>query len=250
MKKFKRWIALLVAVLMCASLCGCQMLDNMRANHAVWQEDGTILWNGATYRKLENKGSLAALQVSRDYSTLYVTEPDVPVLLSEGFGECFDICADGRLLESYNYEGENGYAVYCREDIYEETSAYLRGGITVDTYFYSYYDFDTADGATYFLTEEQKDTLHRILSTVIPVSLEEYDEDWLDSVTLSGCDANRLFCQDCVMWIAVTKSGYYIEKDDYMYAVPIGDNQTIEDILKPYIGAYGTEDDLPPGIVV
>jgi hypothetical protein len=54
MKNSKRWIALLLALLLCASLCGCTELETMRANHAVWQEDGSILWDGVVYRELAN----------------------------------------------------------------------------------------------------------------------------------------------------------------------------------------------------
>ena len=50
MKTRKRWIALLAALMMCLSLCGCQELDDMRATHAFWQEDGSILWNGNVSR--------------------------------------------------------------------------------------------------------------------------------------------------------------------------------------------------------
>jgi hypothetical protein len=77
MKKSKRWIALLLALLLCTSLCGCRELEDMRATHAVWQEDGTILWDGVVYRELQN--------VPEEYQhyvngTIFVTETDVPVL--------------------------------------------------------------------------------------------------------------------------------------------------------------------------
>ena len=91
MKKMKRWIALLVALLMCLSLCGCQALDDMRATHAVYQEDGSILWNDVVYRKLENVDQIDVLDVSYDYAWIYVTESDVPVLLINWFGEEFDV---------------------------------------------------------------------------------------------------------------------------------------------------------------
>lgn len=248
MKKWKRWLAFVLATLLCLPLCGCQALEDMRAVHAVWQEDGSILWNGAVYRKLEFGGSDPELDVSYDYTTIYITEPDVPVLMSEVFGDGMDVCANGALLEYYDY-AEGGYVLYCREDVYDQTMAYLENGIKITTYYYEYYDYEAQQSMPYYLTEEQKNTIQRILATAMPVLYDDMDEDWVDCFALYGCDDSHMFGHGVEMWLGVTESRYFIEMGECIYYVPMAYNEIFAEIWKAYDdGIYIMN--YPPSVVI
>lgn len=246
MKKAKRWIALLVALLMCLSLCGCQALDDMRATHAVYQEDGSILWNGQVYRQLGNVEMRDEIAMVYDHQFINVTTKDVPVLLSDVFGEQYDVCADGTLLES-NYWSE-GYTLYCREDVYEETAEYLKNGFQLETYYYSYLD-ENFDSNNYYLTEYQTNTINDILASVIPAPYTEYeDEEIWDSLILHGCDKTHRFSQNYLLDLWMTESGYFLATDEDVYPVPETFHPIFNDIVKAYVGSM--EEWAPPSYVV
>lgn len=118
-KNVKTVLVLLTAVGLLLCLCGCSGLENMRKKQAFPGENGEILWNGAVYKALP--GNEDFYVETGDYSELvYVTEPDVPVLLSSMFSE-MDLypSGDGVFLEDLD-----AGIYYCREDRYEEMAAY------------------------------------------------------------------------------------------------------------------------------
>ena len=252
MKKWKRWIAIVLVSLLCLSLCGCQRLEDMRAVHAVWQEDGNILWDGNVYHKLEVDTSLENFDFTYayDYRCIYVTEADVPVLLSNWFGDLVDVRANGMVLEYYNYRLlEEEYQFYCREDVYDEVVRDLTMGVQLNTYFYPYYDFDSDESKRYYLTEEQANTMHRILTTVTPVTRATLEESIQDALYLSICDENRRFEQDTDKCLLVTESCYCIESYGDIYIVPMEYTAMFAEIWKAYgDGKYVLE--TPPSLVV
>ena len=163
MRKCKRWIAVLLISVMCLSLCGCQDLEDMRAAHARWQDDGSILWNGDTYRELENVPEEMQIYVGQ---LIHLTDADVPVLLSETFGSWLEVDASGVLLQRYA-NGKEHY--YCRDDQYDEIAEYLSAGIGYDSYFYNYWDYrmdDLSAKLFYYLTDEEYDVMETLQATL------------------------------------------------------------------------------------
>ena len=80
MEKTKKMICILCLIcLLLPLLCGCKELDEMRAKQAFYDENGNILWNGAVYKQLP-QGEYFQPHTSYE-NRVYVTEPDVPVLL-------------------------------------------------------------------------------------------------------------------------------------------------------------------------
>lgn len=81
MKKLKLILPLLLVLTL---LSGCGYLDEMRAQHAKDYGNGIIEYNASTYKKVEDESFTDALSftVERD-KDLYITTPDVPVLLSQ-----------------------------------------------------------------------------------------------------------------------------------------------------------------------
>lgn len=249
MNKYKKLLTLSLAIVLCLSLCGCVDLEGARASHAVWQEDGSILWNGAVYRELENTSSMEELDFSYSYITVYVTQPDVPVLLSDVFGDAYDVCADGTILNYYDYRtGENGW--YCREDVYDEMVATLQNGVKLNTYCYYYWDSNKQMSVPYYLTEEQANTMHRILATVDPVFDNElYYESMIDELYLYVGDSAHLFEQEAEKRLYITESCYCIESFDCIYVVPVEYNQIFAEIWKAYNESMYVME-VPPSIVI
>ena len=82
MKKWVRIIALILTIFLCLPLTGCNALDEMRQQQGIWQDDGTIIWNGSEYKWLNTNELSLNLERDEEYSHAYITKPDVPVLLS------------------------------------------------------------------------------------------------------------------------------------------------------------------------
>ena len=88
MKKFIRTAILVFALtVFCFSLSGCHALDTARNAQAFLNDDGTILYDGKIYKPLPAGSEYAELTHSLISSyiknnTIYITEKDVPVLLS------------------------------------------------------------------------------------------------------------------------------------------------------------------------
>lgn len=239
MKRMKRIATLLVTLLMCLSLCGCQALEDMRAAHAVWQEDGSLKWNGNVYRLLENVPD--ELQF---YSgdTVWVTDADVPVLLSEVYGVAFDVDIEGVLMCAWDWE-ETSKTYYCREDQYDDLVAYLQQSVEMDMYFYSYWDY-TVDGyADYYLTSEQQSIIDDLLATssftvVMDKDFYYYDLAGEYCLTLNKCDEKHLFSEYYVLEI-VWKDGrfYLVTPDNCIGEVPTEYYDVMNEIAKAYYEA-------------
>ena len=250
MKNRKRWLVLALATVLCLSLCGCDELETMRSEHAVWQEDGSILWNGTVYRKLENVENIDVLDVSYDYAGVYVTEPDVPVLLSSWFGESLDVCGNGTLLEYYDYRpAEDKTEWYCREDVYDETAALLEKGIEMTTYFYEYYNSSTNDFEKYYLTKEQSEAVNTVFATVQSIFNFMFEEPYIEGVYFYACDDSHRFESDIEMYMYTTESGYCIEFDDLVYVVPVEYHGIFAEIWMAYDDGNNAIA-YPPSVVV
>lgn len=246
MKKCKRWLAIVFVSLMCLSLCGCQELDDMRASHAVWQEDGTILWNGNVYRLLENAPD--ELQAYGG-STVYVTEADVPVLLSAEFGEYFTSSKDGMLLRGYSYNAFDviAHIIYCREDRYEEITEYLQQTTEMkemNHYFYYYWSYETDEQEVYYFSLDQVKVMDDLMANLIfePALDDFYHYTDLEefSVSVGKCDEKHLFHEDYVLEIIFRGGKYYLNRADggYVAQVPAEYDRAMEDIVKAYYEAY------------
>ncbi len=81
MKKIK---SILLILVLCLSLCSCAELDEMRNCHAINLGNGKLKLNDQIYILLDAQHEL---ELNYDYSDygrdIYITEPDVPVLLSQ-----------------------------------------------------------------------------------------------------------------------------------------------------------------------
>ena len=234
MKRCKRMLALLLAVILGLSLCGCQRLDEMRANHGVWQEDGSILWNNAVYKRLPR---VMGTEYNIDYDGhVYVTEPDVPVLLSEDYySEFFQRDKKGVLL--YGRERgssmERGYALYCRSDLYEDYAQLLANGFEPKGLCYDYFDNNSGESKTYYLTVEQEYEINYIIDAELPYS---YGSDFWDGyyeLRLYEYDEKDLCRREyCTLYYDGVSYWLYSDMYELLYWVPEDRYQTFYDIVK------------------
>lgn len=235
MKKWKRWIAILLMSVMCLSLCGCQSLEDMRAAHAFWQEDGSIRWNGNVYRRLDDVPDSFQLYTEH---TVCVTEADVPVLLSDWLGDEFTADEEGVMLHSWYWEGEETY--FCREDKFEEMATYFQQDIELDTYFYTYWPVKDgkAETAYYYLSDEEKYVINELFNVS---DFNEVEDDFYNSfeegdfsVVLGRCDGKHLFAEHYALEIVFMQGEYYLFADGLMAVVPSTYNAVFEEIVADY----------------
>lgn len=217
MKKVIKTVLVLLAVVgMLLCLCGCTGLENMRKNQAFSGENGEILWNGAVYKALPESEYLFVDTGDFD-DTVYLTEPDVPVLLSVFSEMWLYPSGDNTFLE----EPESGI-YYCREDQYENMLSRIQGGFILDVVCYSYY---TGAGTQYHtLTNEQVEALEFVARNTEPTVLG--DGMYLESdeiVGLQVCSKDMLFQRDYAS-ISVSGNAYYLywyaEGQEQLFAVP------------------------------
>jgi len=215
MKRLKRWCAALTALLLCLSLCGCNELDRMQTAHGIRLDKNTISWNGYTYTLLEGYWT----DLNADYAeSVFVTEPDVPVLLSQVIGENYFINSGGTLLSKYyTYDdemlGESGEKIYCRSDLVEWLEDAFINGYELETYQLQYWDEDVGESRLYTPTEEQMKAVDTVLKTVEPFAVEEYYPSDDSSVTLYGYSTYGLFMEH-IGWIDHINGFYYIFREN------------------------------------
>lgn len=245
MKRYTRWVAAVTVLLLCLSLCSCARLDELKARHAVWQEDGTILWNDAVYKPLPDMGEEVGINRYRlDDQPLRVTEADVPVLLSTSsrYFNYFEKDSNGVFLRGYverddDYHGK--YILFCREDRYEEIAAEFANGFEAKGLCYDYYDNQLSAMQTYYVNVAQEYDLSYVLSTA---EWFFYDDDFhtVYEAELYWHDAFDLY-REYEMLLMYTGGGFYLVKDNIAYTVPTVYEQTMRDILQPGYSSYKTE---------
>lgn len=119
-KQMKRLVAFtLIACLFCG-LCGCAAIDEMRESQAFIDSAGRIQWQGNTYVPL-TKGEFPNEETPD--RMIYVTAPDVPVLLSELLASkvCV-VSADKKFM--LDFEGN----LYCQVNV--DTNGWQEGELT------------------------------------------------------------------------------------------------------------------------
>lgn len=237
MKRTKHVFALLTAVLLCLCLCGCNRLDEMRMNQGFWQKDGTILFNGQTYKKLPAVSDYFNWDTNR--TDVFITDADVPVLLSEIMGDGFSVSHGGVLLEGFNsYVDET--TQYCRADKYEMVCSMLDGNFEIVTYGYEYYLVDADKLEGYTLTEIQKAGLARIYDTA-EKRTQTFEENGEYDVSIYGYSEDKLFCRLLFSLIKDEKGKFTLQNDEHICDVPKADYPLCEEIMKPYIDNLGGE---------
>ena len=248
MKRFLKILAVSVCVAVLAlSLTGCNAIDEMRAAHGTWTNDGNIKLGEYEYIKLPECETLSPSFVEDKY--VYVTESGVPLLLSPMLGEECYFSDDEKIIQitdETNWSNSN----YCREDAYEEIKSLIEGGVITDGYCYSYEVYDEDYDwlwrtEWYTLSDIEVDAVNEVIMTVTPTEMGEdapydifYDyEYWL---CLEACSEDLLFKDDAYELYKIDGTYYlaYSSDDtDAYYVVPDDLAPVFSDIMSAYIEA-------------
>ena len=186
----------------------------------------------------------------------FVTEADVPVLLSQEFGTNWTVDTERGLLHNWSYSGQETF--FCREDRYEEMAEYfqeyLDKGSVLDTYFYHSWPVSHGQQTeeTYYLSDSEAAAVNTLLNGLDFVILKDQDEFFSSfeadefCVTLSRCDEKHLFVEHYVVEIVSKHEGFYLFLDGRLAAVPTEYNDVFRNIVAafyenevaPYITDY------------
>ncbi|MBQ9930311.1 MAG: hypothetical protein IJO72_05995 [Oscillospiraceae bacterium] len=219
MKKARRILCLMAVLALCLSLCGCSMLEDVRASRAVYTKDGEIELNGALYKLLPQCEELTP--TFSEYTELYAVESEVPLLLTSMMGDYLDISDDGVFLSNYM---DVGTVYYCRSDAYDAVYDRIVNGYEADTCAYWSYDFNTGKEISMVLTRQQLDAVWQVLETQEPQIMPAgASMRWDYRIYLYMCSDDLLFRTPMVD-ICVASGLYYVVAEangvSAMYSVP------------------------------
>lgn len=241
MKKILKTVA--VIFLVCAMLfavTGCNYIDEMRANQGFWQKDGSILFRGSEYILLPVSEQL---DPEWDDTYVYITEPNVPVLLSDKFGDWVDVSENGYFISTLITPDATLPTIYCRKDKYDEIKGYIENGIATNVYCYSYSIWNEDDWEyeykKYTLTDAEKAAINKVIKEVKPEANSGsvyWDADY--SVTIEARSADMNFCSETYD-IAVYDDKFFLvtdnDKEDLnVYTVPKDLIKTFKNIVAEY----------------
>lgn len=191
MKKATKLSALMIALFMiCLCLGGCDELDDMREKQAFWTTKGSIesiTLDGEEYKRLPGYDNPDPLYNVPDSGlAVNVTDPDVPVLLSDSFAEYMNLSADKNFITGSLYnipvEWYDGYlpgsdVIYCKTDIYDEVAEKINAGIEYTKYGFGCFEYDEEKMSDkrmyYYLTDEENDAINTIIEKVKPLTNNE-----------------------------------------------------------------------------
>lgn len=187
MKKFIRTAVLIFALtVLCFSLSACHALDETKKAQAFKNDDGTVLYDGKIYKALPDSPELSALSyalASDRGNTVFLTDRDVPVLLSAFFGEDAFTDKDKKIIfTDYLTDGSSNSLKFCREDLYDtlleeiKNPIYTKYVMKLDTSWlcYLYGEIDIPDSIP--LTDAEVAAIEEViaLSDTVQVSSDRY----------------------------------------------------------------------------
>ena len=197
MKKIKIIPALFVLVLL---LSGCDKLDALKASQAILTEDG-ILYQEELYLPVVPEGNTLNYNYS-NHLFVNVTTPDVPVLLSDAFGQNFYANEDKTILT-------NGAEWYVHQDKLDAYNESLQKGVRYTDLGFDYYDVNQNEHTDYILTDSEKRLVLSCLSAPIKEDL------YIDrEIQLFQQSDNGLFRKNGQYNLVVCGANYYVATHD------------------------------------
>lgn len=176
----------------------------MRARQVFIQEDGTLLMNGQVYKELPPVNR--RLNLTGDFDdVVYLTDSDVPVLLSRVLCNDFDYSlGEGAVI--VDDDGDR-IVYYCRGDLYDSYLAAIEADAPMTKMFYNYPVRGTGEMKAYFLTDEE-------MTAVWTALVEGEEKDWSEvsshsGISLYSCTEDELFMEDAIE-LEYSDDTYYI----------------------------------------
>lgn len=228
----KRTLVTVLICLLLASLCSCAALDEMRQKQAFLQENGDISLNGTVYKPLPENPFFSPQVGETDDQTVYLTKPDLPVLLSSISWEQMLYTDKDRVLLGADYSD----IWYCRQDRYAEYEEKLRQSFTPTQICYLRYDFMTDAEQTVALSPAQADAVRGALTTE-PIVLDdgfELNREW--SLALQEASQDLLMQRDFGELVFTGAQYYLLSAEDNVityYRIPEA-NEHLFSAIEPY----------------
>lgn len=204
-KVFKISALLLVIFLLTVSLCSCRSLETAKTNQAFYRDNfrSEVILRDNIYQKI-HLGNLSFIDTGNyglQDNGCFVTEKDVPVLLSSWYGERYSISKDESVLSIY---GE----YYVREDRYEAVKDAADSAV-LDHYYISYYPdsyysgryddiaskrYDTDTVSNILLEQDVTDAINKTLATVNSdkVQLTQDQLYSVEALMIERCDKDMI----------------------------------------------------------
>ena len=187
MKKFIRTAVLIFALtVLCFSLSACHALDETKKAQAFKNDDGTVLYDGKIYKALPDSPELSALSyalASDRGNMVFLTDRDVPVLLSAFFGEEAFTDKDKKIIfTDYLTGGSSNSLTFCREDLYDtlleeiKNPVYTKYVMKLDTSWLGYLYGETDIPDSIPLTDAEVAAIEEViaLNDTVQVSSDRY----------------------------------------------------------------------------
>ena len=223
-----------ILVLSVFSLCSCDFIEEKRAEQAVYveTEDGlAIEYLSKKYKPISIPYELTV----NANEFLYVTEKDVPLLLSTFLGTGMYCNKDKTVISSTDSN------IYCREDVYEEYSERLKNSAFNDMciQIYSFneetYEYDMKYEK---LDDNVVTAINAIISGVAPTTEMPYTEQ---SVEVFKCDEDAVFMRSYLYAEMDFQGRCYLHnyiggEYGYYYAVPNRYEAEITAIINKSLG--------------
>ncbi len=247
MKKTLRALAVLLTVVLLAStLCGCNALDEMRARHALLDENGDLTLNGEVYKPLPPCDTFAPIYSFMPDDRLNVTAADVPLLLSSLLAEeYFCLCTDDAFL----WDADNE-VYYCKADRYTEICRRINEGPVLSAYGYEYRRWDQKS-LSYLaeirrLSDAEADALEQVVLDVQPAMINQQTIELEYLMDFCRYSEDLLF-KEPFYTLVLHKDVYflYLEVDAdtaALYRVPDSLSGVFADIVRDYLDAGGDAD--------
>lgn len=244
MKKSIRITALLLAILMLAlPLVGCDKIDEMRAKQGFWNDDGSISFNGETFKRLSQSEYLNI--VINSHHKLEITDKNVPVLLSEEYGTDARMTFDKIFIRTLV---GGRYNIYCREDKYDyvEQSIKQHENMNYLGFYYPYEHISISRKVEYFnnggkpaqlLTEEETVALEDITSAE-GTSFSDMEYELITEygrVVIYYCSEDMLFRKESeIVFFLDSSRCCYIVDGNFVYSVPKKYDNLFEKMFEKY----------------
>ena len=230
MKKMSKILAIILAVLMmCLCLGGCDEIDQMREEQAFWTDNDSadsIEYNGQIYKKIDVSTNVPdPLYNSTREKYISVTDMDVPVLLSNSFGDYLEVSDDENFIYGYVYhknktEYKGVYessieSLYCKDDIYDAVVSKIKEGIEYTLYGYEYYTFDGEDDYVgkhhyYYLKDDEVKAVDKVINSVKPTEDDYVVYDYEYVLELDKVSDDKFFGKHTNELYYNAINGYYL----------------------------------------
>ena len=239
-KTIKITISVLLLALLCVSLVGCKQLDDLKRKHGVFLDESReeIELRGYVYEKVMERVMFGNSEwetylITDEYS-MNITDKDVPLLLTENYGESARYNSRGEedpvMLSIYDSrDGKQVDVFYCRED-YLDTLKAKMDNVVLDQFYYTKAVYSEEEDRVIYkkklVPEKTAEVIRKTLDRPYDAGMDlDAQTDYLDFSEykdLNYTDKDLLFTNDINVEICKTSSGeYYIY--GFREAAPVED---------------------------